>query len=238
LTKGDLLSLAGVYTISFLGVMFLFAIGNLILKESRTELKRTYHAPVIFVFIAAVATLSGIVGNILIDVRNLQFFLYYFIPAVILVHVMVYQDNIARFFLRLTNRLPFLHRYILSHFDDMTEGKYVVFVHHLNRIHHILNYINKNETGWNIIIVHCAGPSESHKESFEEIKNALPILQKAGVFPHLNLKLVYKNELFGPEMIDKISKEFKVRKNRMLIGSIHHDHPYDYDQLGGVRIIF
>jgi amino acid transporter len=40
-TGGDLLSLAGVYTIAFLGVMSLFAFGNLILKETRTELKRT-----------------------------------------------------------------------------------------------------------------------------------------------------------------------------------------------------
>ena len=238
LTKGDLLSLAGVYTISFLGVMFLFAIGNLILKENRTELKRTYHAPVIFVLIAAIATLSGIVGNILIDIRNLQFFLYYFVPAVILVCIMVYEDNIARFFLRITERIPLVHKYILTHFEDMTEGKYVVFIHHINRIYHILEYISKNETGRNIILVHCAGPDESHMESFGEIQNALPILQKAGVFPHFNLKLIYKNEHFGPEMVSKIARELKVRKNRILIGSIHHDHPYDYNQLGGVRIIF
>lgn len=238
LTKGDLLSLAGVYTISFLGVMFLFAIGNLILKENRTELKRTYHAPVIFVLIAAIATLSGIVGNILIDIRNLQFFLYYFVPAVILVCFMVYEDNIARFFLRITERIPIIHKYILTHFEDMTDGKYVVFIHHINRIYHILEYISKNETGRNIILVHCAGPDESHMESFGEIQNALPILQKAGVFPHFNLKLIYKNEHFGPEMVSKIARELKVRKNRILIGSIHHDHPYDYNQLGGVRIIF
>ncbi len=238
LTKGDLLSLAGVYTISFLGVMFLFAIGNLILKENRTELKRTYHAPVLFVLIAAIATLSGIVGNILIDIRNLQFFLYYFVPAVILVCIMVYEDNIARFFLRITERIPLVHKYILTHFEDMTEGKYVVFIHHINRIYHILGYISKNEIGRNIILVHCAGPDESHMESFGEIQNALPILQKAGVFPHFNLKLIYKNEHFGPEMVSKIARELKVRKNRILIGSIHHDHPYDYNQLGGVRIIF
>lgn len=238
ITKGELLSLAGVYTISFLGVMFLFAIGNLILKETRSELKRTYYAPIIYVFLAAMATLSGIIGNILIDVRNLQFFLYYFIPAVILVHFMVYQDNIARALLRLTSRIPILYKYIIAHFEDMTDGKYIVFIHHLNRLHHILNYINKNETGRNIILVHCANPEHPESTSFEEIKNTLPILQKAGVFPHLNLQLIHRKEPFGPALIDQIAKEYKVRKNRMLIGSIHREHPYDYDQLGGVRIIF
>lgn len=44
-TKGSLLSLAGVYTISFLGVMTLFGLGNILLKIKRKELKRTYRAP-------------------------------------------------------------------------------------------------------------------------------------------------------------------------------------------------
>ncbi|MBU0987356.1 MAG: APC family permease, partial [Proteobacteria bacterium] len=43
-TQGSLLALAGVYTISFLGVMTLFAIGNILLKIRRKELKRTYRA--------------------------------------------------------------------------------------------------------------------------------------------------------------------------------------------------
>lgn len=43
-TQGQLLSLAGVYTISFLGVMTAFAVGNILLKVNRRELKRTYVA--------------------------------------------------------------------------------------------------------------------------------------------------------------------------------------------------
>lgn len=238
ITKGELLSLAGVYTISFLGVMFLFAIGNLILKETRTELKRTYYAPIIFVFIAAAATLSGIIGNILIDVRNLQFFLYYFIPAVILVYAMVYQDNIINALLRFTHKITPIHNFITNYFEDMLKGRYIVFIHNIHRLHNILDYINRNETGRDILLIHCADQDREHTQSYKEIEEALPILQKAGVFPHLNLKLVYRTEEFGPELINKISKEYKVRKNRMLIGSIHHEHSYDYDQLGGVRIIF
>jgi len=42
LTGGNLLSLAGVYTISFLGVMTLFGIGNILLKVNRKELKRRH----------------------------------------------------------------------------------------------------------------------------------------------------------------------------------------------------
>jgi len=238
ITGGDLLSLAGVYTISFLGVMSLFALGNLILKETRTELKRTYSAPIPFVVLAFFATVLGIIGNIFIDKQNLLFFLVYFIPAVLIVLVIVYQDYAARYILRLTKNIPILHRFIGRQFEDMTDGKFLVFIHHVNRLYTILNYINKNETGWNIVLVHCHNIDKKEDKAYRELEEALPKLKEAGVFPHLNIDLVHKKAEFGPEIIRQTAKEFKIRLNRVLIGSIHHEHPYDYDELGGVRIIF
>ena len=63
LTGGELLSLAGVYTISFLGVMTLFGIGNILLKVNRPELKRTYRAGWGSVILGVIATSVGILGN-------------------------------------------------------------------------------------------------------------------------------------------------------------------------------
>src|SRR5947207_13452370 len=91
ITHGDLLSLAGVYTIAFLGVMSLFALGNLILKETRKELKRTYRAPVLAVIVALCATLIGIAGNIRIDPDNLRFFELYFLPSMLIILCVIYQ---------------------------------------------------------------------------------------------------------------------------------------------------
>lgn len=236
ITKGQLASLAGVYTIAFLGVMSLFAIGNLILKETRTELKRTYHASIFLVVLAFFATFLGILGNIRIDVHNLQFFELYFIPSVILVLVIVYQDYILKFAMRVTRNMPFIHNYLKKNFNDLIEGKFIVFVHHIDRLHGILEYVNKNETGWNIIVVHCK--SKENGKAFKEIEETIPYLQKAGVYSHFKIELVYKNKEFGPEIIDEVSSEFGVRKNRILIGSIHHFHEFNYDELGGVRIIF
>ncbi len=56
LTGGRLLQLAGVYTISFLGVMTLFGIGNILLKINRKELKRTYRAGWSTVILGVMAT--------------------------------------------------------------------------------------------------------------------------------------------------------------------------------------
>ncbi len=237
-TGGDLLSLAGVYTISFLGVMSLFAFGNLILKETRTELKRTYNAPLVAVILAFTATFLGIIGNIRIDPKNLVFFEYYFIPSLLVVMSIIYLDYILKFISRITRGIPAINNFIRSSFEDITEGKFIAFVHHPQRLYQILDYVNRNETGVNITLVNCKSPGEDPRRNHRKIAELVPALKQAGVFPHLNLELHYVNEEFGPEVIDKVSKQLRIRKNRILIGSIHHFHPYDYQDLGGVRIIF
>lgn len=75
LTRGSLLSLAGVYTIAFLTVMSLFAFGNLLLRVNRPTLKKSYTAPIALVIVAFSATALGIIGNILVDPMNLVYFL-------------------------------------------------------------------------------------------------------------------------------------------------------------------
>ncbi|HWY79336.1 MAG TPA: APC family permease [Candidatus Sulfotelmatobacter sp.] len=243
ITKGDLLSLAGVYTIAFLGVMSLFAFGNLLMRETRATLKRTYHAPLVVVILALAATTAGIVGNIRLNPKNLDFFLFYFIPAFIIVLISLKIDLIYKGLLRFSKNIPLIYNFIHRHFEDITSGKFIVFVHHLDRLYEILDYINRNEVGRHIYLIHCNNNAyvrgnKQYKQSFEEFKHALPHLKKAGVFPHYSIKLLFKNEPFGPKVINEISKELRIRKSRILIGSIHKEHEFDYEDLGGVRIIF
>ncbi len=238
ITRGNLLSLAGVYTIAFLGVMSSFALGNLILKLNRSDLKRTYRAPVLFAIFAFLATAGGIVGNIELDPRNFTYFLIYFVPSFIIVLSVIYADILLATLLRLTRSIPFINRYLERSFNDLIQGRFVVLVHNTHRLAKILNYIYRNETGRKVTLVVCRDADKEHAGVFKEIKDALPFIKKAGMYPHLDVELVYKDKPFTPEMIDEVSEEFQVRKNRMLIGSIHGHHPFTYDQLGGVRIIF
>jgi hypothetical protein len=151
----------------------------------------------------------------------------------------IYQDRIMKFLLRVTRGLPRIQRYIHKHFSDMTGGKFVVFIHHANRLHAALDYIDRNETGWNIHLVCCRNEDAHGKDQdYDEIRECLPILKKIGLYPHFNIDLLYKDMEFGPEVIDEVSEELGVRKNRIMIGSIHDFHKFDYDELGGVRIIF
>jgi amino acid transporter len=235
ITQGDLLSLAGVYTIAFLGVMSMFALGNLILKESRTDLKRTYRAPFLAVVIAFLATVFGMLGNIRIDPDNLRFFELYFIPCLLLVLMVIYQDYIFKFFLRITrDRAPYLHTYINLHFSDLTQGKFVVFIHRVSKLRTMLQYIDRNETGWNITLVTCDKEGE---ETAVQLKKLVPQLQEAGFFPHFTISVLHKDLPFGPRVIDQVARELDVRNNRVLIGAINESHRFEYENLGGVRII-
>lgn len=242
-TKGNLLSLAGVYTIAFLCVMTLFALGNMIMRETRKDLKRTYHAPIIFVILAFFSTAAGIFGNIKLSPVNLEYFLTYFVPAIILVFGTIYIDYVLQYMMRLTQGIPFIYNKVRQWYVDLTgEGTYVVFFHHLNRLHEILKYIDTNEVGKHIYLVHCNNKEEERPDrninKFAELQAMLPVLKRAGVYPEFTIDPVFMDEPFGPRVIEKAAKKFKVRKNRILIGSIHHEHPFDYDDLGGVRIIF
>lgn len=237
ITKGDLLALAGVYTIAFLSVMTLFALGNLILRETRTELKRTYKAPVIVVFLAMVSTMIGIAGNITIDPRNLNYFLLYFIPTIAIVFAMVYEDSVFKILLRMTRHIKPIYQFILNHFQDLTQGKFVVFIHHLDRLYAILEYIDRNETAYNVTFVHCGTKGKGNDKVYDELQAMIDNFYKAGAYRDFNISLLYKKAEFGPDIIDQVSKELKIRKNRILIGSIHDSHPFEYAELGGVRII-
>jgi len=63
ITQEDLKSLAAVYTLSFLSVMALFAIGNLLLKIKRADLPRPSRASYQTVLLALFAVLVAIWGN-------------------------------------------------------------------------------------------------------------------------------------------------------------------------------
>lgn len=239
LTKGNLLSLAGVYTIAFLGVMSSFALGNLILKLNRNDLKRSYRGPAVFAILAFSATITGIIGNIYIDPRNLTYFCIYFVPSIVVVLGVIYEDLLLASLLRATKRIPFVHRYIMRTFNDLIKGEFIVLLHNPHRIAKILNYIYRNETGRRVRLVVCRDTDDSApQDSFRKIQEILPYLRTAGMYPKLNLALEYVNEPFSPAVVERLSAQTGIRKNRMLIGSIHDHHPFSYDELGGVRIIF
>ncbi len=239
-TSGNLLSLAGVYTIAFLTVMTLFAFGNLIMRETRKELKRTYSAPIVFVVLAFLSTSTGIIGNIMLSSHNVFYFATYFGPAIFIVFSTIYFDYILLFLIRFSPE--FIRKRLETVYINITNnGKFIVFIRHLSRLHLILDYINRNEIGKTVYLVYCNDNLQNNSKEpleYKKLLKALPILKESGVFPDLNIVPIIKEKPFGPQVISEVSKELSINKNRILVGSIHHEHTFDYEDLGGVRIIF
>jgi len=238
MTGGKLASLGGVYAISFLAVMTMFGLGNIILKITRPDLKRQYKFPILFVILAASATFIGLIGNIVLDFQNLMYFIIYFVPVIAFVRIYMFRDEIVAFFERTFKNSPLLHSITRVIFKDVTKGKYILFIHRLDRLHSTLKYIDNNETGRKVLILHCKDPEDTHNdEVWTELQHIVPLLPKAGVFNHLTLELQQIEASFGPQAVEKASKKYNIPKNRIFIGTIHHHHKFDYEDLGGVRII-
>lgn len=237
-TKGNLLSLAGVYTISFLGVMTLFAIGNLILRQNRPDLRRPYRGPIIAAVLAGLATLFGIVGNIMIDPKNLLYFLFYFLPAVAIVISMIYRDYILEATLHMLKGMPFLYKLLEPWFLHVIRPRMLLFAHHPHKLYRAIEYIRKNETSRNITVIFCKEKGEESKILLEKFKKYVETFSEANVFPHLHLDLVVEDQLsFGPEVVKEYVSRYRTQTNNVLIGSIHDTHSFSFEELGGVRII-
>ncbi len=244
ITQGNTSLLGGVYAISFLAVMSMFALANLTLKTTRPDLKRTFRASPITVIVAGVSTLIGLIGNVISvdgqlgNFSNIFYFLLYFVPLFVFVMMFVYRDMITRLLLRASKNITPVYAVIHRYFKQVTAGQYLVFIHTPERLFKILTYINNNEAGRNVLIVHCNDTTDpdDNKHS-EDIKAFIPLLQKSGVYPHLNIDYIEKEGEFNPEMVHAVSESHNISKNRIFVGSLHDYFTYEYKDLGGVRII-
>ncbi len=95
-SAGDIQVLAGVYTLSFLGVMALFAIGNMLLKVKRARLPRSVRANWPSVVIALAAVLAGLAGNLWLNPSYVEVFAIYLTVCATAVAVMFLRVQILR----------------------------------------------------------------------------------------------------------------------------------------------
>ncbi len=240
LTGGDLFSIAGVYTISFLGVMSLFALGNILLKINRKELKRTFRAGWVTVLIGLCATVSGIVGNIIIDYKNLIYFLSYFVPTVLVVSIVYARIRLLKFIVYLENKLMdriFIWRSIMiDKIMDITTQEVLVFTRggNLPKLRRAFDYIVKNEDSKKVYVVYLQ--SEKDNEIIEDLKADLEVLNRT--YPEIDIEFICRPGRFSPAVVRRFSKEFNIPINNMFIGSPEEKHRFTIQELGGVRVIF
>jgi len=345
ITQGDLESLAGVYTLSFLSVMALFCLGNILLKVKRARLPRPVRAPWSYVIAAILAVVAGIIGNTIVrrpanlfyvspagkieheasfvllgprgettlevaagsslaevveqvnastaktgikaqatastlalvtneigsdaeielrilhgqfeiagahgdhaiaqgadGMSNLRVFLQYFLPALLMVSVMLGRIALLKasmFVVRGTigALLKPMHNTVLwmrQKIDEINSQQFVFFTRgdDIANLNNAMLYVKNNEHTNRIKIVTVVKNSREVPAGLEQ---ELRFLDEA--YPSIDIEFVVLEGAFGPELIEELSQQWGIPKNFMFIGSPGDHFLFGLAELGGVRLI-
>ncbi len=252
ITKGKVEVLAGVYTISFLSVMGLFAIGNILLKVKRRKLPRRYKATWIAVLIALIGVTIALTGNILMKPSdpdmpsNFKIFLEYFIPGIIFIIIMLNRLTILRMLLYLLRNIfdPIREAFLKMHvsinrtIDRISSQEFVFFTRgdNIRNLNQVMLYILKNESTKKLKLVTIVDENdENAKKTVESLKKDIEFLDKE--YPEISIEFVKLTGKFTPELVRELSKKWNIPINFMFIGSPGDHFPYRIEELGGVRLI-
>jgi len=241
-TGGEVAMLAGVYTLSFLCVMALFAVGNMLLKVKRARLPRAVRASWPTVVIALVAVLVGLLGNVLLDPEFVRIFGIYFAAAVGVVGVMFLRLHLLRLVLfvvkaivertqqanewvreRITKSITEINSRTVLYFasgDDPAE---------LNRA---ALYVLENEQTNRMVVVHVFDREEKIPLDLAEHLNIIDHL-----YPRLRIDFMAVQGSFGPQLITALGKRLDIPHNYMFIGTPGDRFPHKIEALGGVRLV-
>jgi hypothetical protein len=231
ITRGDVNALAGVYTISFLTVMALFAVGNVLLKIKRDKLPRPVRAPWISVLVAITAVLIGLVGNAARNPIYLQMFLYYFIPAMTFIGIILYRIPLLKMCM---GAVEATLETVQSKIDEINSQQVVFFTRgdNVSNLNNAMQYVLANEDTNRIKVVTVVSKDEDVPD---KLADDLQFLDEA--YPQIDIEYVKRVGKFGPELINELSKEWNVPTNLMFSGSPGGRLPYGLAELGGVRLI-
>ncbi len=242
ITSGRIQALAGVYTLSFLSVMALFAVGNMLLKTRRERLPREQRATWSEVSLALVAVLLGLVGNLLLDPLNFEIFQGYFAATAALVALMFLRLQILKVALyasralveRLADTSSWIGASLLRAIEHINERPMVYFSKGDSAV--TLNqaalYVLDNEQTSHLKVVHAY---EDEREIPPGLAEQLRVIDH--LYPQLRVDFVAVKGRFGPQLVEALSRRLGVPKNCMFIGTPSDRFPHRIEDLGGVRVV-
>ncbi len=242
ITQGNLARLAGVYTLSFLSVMALFAIGNLLLKHSRGRLPRSVRASRVAVVVALLGVVVGLVGNVLLDPGNVRIFLIYLSIALGGVGIMLGRVTLLRLALKGSRAIveralranEWIRATVVRHMEAINALAVVYFSKgdDLDILNRAARYVLENEQTNQMKVVHVY---EHEHDIPKDLAQQLQTIDAR--YPHLRIDFLLVRGTFGPIVIEQLSRYLGVPKNLMFIGTPGDHFPHRIEDLGGVRVI-
>ena len=241
-TGGNIGMLAGVYALSFLSVMALYAAGNLLLKRTRARLPRSERAGVVTVAVALAAALIALLGNVVLDPLNVGIFAVYFAAALLAVGVMFQRVQLLRLVLSVSRAVvervqranEHVRERVIALIQQINARAVVYFSRgdDLEILNRAALYVLGNEQTANLKVVHVY---ENESEIPSGLASMLAMVDK--MYPRLRIDFLAVKGEFGPELIERLSKRLHVPKNAMFIGTPGDRFPHNLADLGGVRVI-
>jgi amino acid transporter len=241
-TGGHVATLAGVYTISFLAVMALFALGNMLLKVERARLPRAVAASWLTVTLALLAVLVALAGNVLLDPTYVRVFLVYFVAAGAIVGLMFLRVQLLKLVLAISRAVleslmslnQQIRSVVRSKIEAINSRKVIYFTKGADpaELNRAALYVRENEPTNQLLVIHA------YREEGEvpgELAEHLSTIDH--LYPRLRIDFVAVRGEFGPELIELLSRRLGVPKNYMFIGTPGNRFPHRIDELGGVRLI-
>jgi len=240
-THGNLQALAGVYTFSFLAVMGLFGIGNLLLKYKRNKLPRPIRANGLLVVIAVLSISAAFLGNIILNIQSFNTFIRYLLPSVIIITIMLNRAlliklliEVLAYFYGYLRKIVILSNHYLQKLQKGINSQEFVFFTKADNVailNKVMQYVQNNETTRKLKIVHIKIESETNALLINDIE----VLDRA--YPEIDIEFIEIEGIFSPDLIDELSKKWNIPKNFMFIASPGDRFPYRVAELGGVRLI-
>lgn len=242
ITGGKIQSLAGVYSLSFLSVMVLFAVGNALLKVRRAQLPRQVRARWPAVLGAAGLVSVGLVGNFSLNPQGARIFVGYYLCAVGIIMLVLLRVSLLRFISRavqlsvevMPGKPGFITRTLENWIGSFTSVSVAYFTKgdNLPTLNQAALYVINNEQTRHLYFIHFY-------DNFEDIP--APLWYQARtidqIYPQLRIDLILVKGKMTPSSIERLSDRLGIAKNRMFIGTPGHAFPHRVEDLGGVRVI-
>ena len=238
--SGRIRSLANVYTLSFLCVMALFAVGNMMLKYKRGRIRRPVRASWPTCFAALMAVSIALIGNIILAPGNLIYFFIYFGIVAGLTFLMFERIRVLKYFLFFVSQGP---QHIQDRFAGVTQlamdkirsQKIVFFAKNdnLEVLNKAVSYVQQNElTRWlKVVYVY----EDLNDPMIKAIAENLRVIDRC--YPKMVIDMVLVQGSFCPEIVAQISSRLGVPRNFMFIACPGDRFPHDIGDFGGVRMI-
>lgn len=240
-TGGHIEVLAGVYTLSFLSVMGLFAWGDRLLQRRHPELPRVGRAPRWTLALGGAAVVAALIGNVALDPRSVRVFVLFLLASLAVVGVMFTRVPLSQAGLGLLADLLPVEGRVTARIRGFVQAR--IHSIHCRTIAFVpagasraeieagVAYILRNEDIRRVRVVWFhdgAGVPE-------EVETAVSRLDAA--WPTLRLDLVPVRAAFGPETLRAVARRLRVPLNFVLVGSGGGRRVQDVAALGGVRLV-